>query len=643
MAKRKHEKKQNKADASRGEGGDKKARIPTESREPPCNADKAIPVTILSGFLGSGKTTLIKHILTSKTHGLRIAVIVNDMSELNVDGQTIKASVKKTKKEVVTLENGCICCTLRGDLIREINQIQKKKAFDYVLIESTGVAEPQQVAESFCVDPETNALAPNTEQMLWNVARLDTCVTVIDTVNFSDYVSSLHQFQEIFNDGLDGETEESEREGQKSISELMVEQVEFANVILLNKVDMVTQETIDLTKRLIQVLNPKARVIEGSFGNIDLLNILNTRLFNMQEASASPGWLSSLQHGVDTDHGEADEYGVTSFVYRARKPFHPQRIHSFLKQLFCFAEEWASSPEEARMAYGKNTEPTKEKYGTILRSKGTCWIAGRDHRKAAWAQSGRIVQLIFDAPWHCDIPESDQVDTESDFDYRNIPELFKGTFGDCRQEIVFIGTTLNRGSIEEELNKSLLTDEEMKHHSTTLPIGAYPDPLTPLAIEFDEARSLFIIARQGQSQHIRVLPGSSLCLSNLALNIMDEDVEDSIRSVRVWLDVSDDVERGILLATLRPCQHEQHSMSLNLLAPSEEESASSTIYRRIRVEIVPKKGVDKNPDEWLSACEVHITGAIEPVAYAPTTDENEDGSIASETEDNHCDRGDCPF
>jgi G3E family GTPase len=161
MAKRKHEKKQNKADASRGEGGDKKARIPTKSRESPCNADKAIPVTILSGFLGSGKTTLLKHILTSKTHGLRIAVIVNDMSELNVDGQTIKASVKKTKKEVVTLENGCICCTLRGDLIREINQIQKKKAFDYVLIESTGVAEPQQVAESFCVDPETNALARN--------------------------------------------------------------------------------------------------------------------------------------------------------------------------------------------------------------------------------------------------------------------------------------------------------------------------------------------------------------------------------------------------------------------------------------------------------------------------------------------------
>ena len=210
------------------------------------------------------------------------------MAELNIDGQTIQ----RTKKEVIKLQNGCICCTLRGDLIREIHALQQLGSYDYVLIESTGIAEPQQVAESFCVNPDTIELAGDSEDMLWNSARLDTCVTVVDAVQFPNYINSLNRFKEVFRDGLD---DAEVNEGEKSISELMVEQVEFANVILLNKVDLVSPPQLVTARKLIESLNPKARIVTGSFGKIDLHAILNTQLFNMKDASESPGWLVSLK------------------------------------------------------------------------------------------------------------------------------------------------------------------------------------------------------------------------------------------------------------------------------------------------------------------------------------------------------------
>ncbi len=463
-------------------------------------APERIPVTVLSGFLGTGKTTLLKNILESSEHGLKIAVIVNDMAELNIDAALVQQTkaititddaenktdekeddsaaensnsdsnndgvntntIMQVEREVISLQNGCICCTLRGDLIRGIAEFVKSKKYDYVVIESTGIAEPQAVAQAFCYDPSTEQLAQSEEEMLWTQARLDTCVTMVDALDFPKQLASLGMFSGTYKDGLDTSTPEGREEGEKSIINLLMEQVEFANVILCNKTDLVSEEEQEKTINLIHKLNPGAKIIPTEFAKVDLKNILNTELFDMKEASESPGWLQSLKDHSLTS--EIDEYGVGSFVYRARTPFHPVRIAKWIDSILHFANEWKElSPDEKQSQSDEKHKRMVDEYGNILRAKGFCWLAGRDTFMIGFAQSGRIGGLVPVMPWYTLIPR-DQWGITDPKDLAMIESKFDVPHGDRRQEMVFIGTDLKIDSIRSALDKCLMKKKELKHY-----------------------------------------------------------------------------------------------------------------------------------------------------------------------------------
>lgn len=397
---------------------------------------EALPVTVLSGFLGAGKTTVLSHILNNR-EGKKVAVIVNDMSEINVDAALVQqeVSLNRSEEKLVEMSNGCICCTLREDLLEEVTKLARDGRFDYLLIESTGISEPLPVAETFTFADENGV-------SLSDVAKLDTMVTVVDAVNFlKDYEEA--QFLQEKGESL-GEDDE------RSVSDLLVDQAEFADIILISKTDLVEKSDIERLTAILKTLNTHAQIIPITQGQVDLDTVLNTGLFNFERAQQAPGWLKEMRG----EHvPETEEYGISSFSYLARRPFHPQKFHHFLH----------------------NTEG----YGKLIRSKGYFWLATRPEFAGQWSQAGGIARYGFAGMFWKALPKSSW---PTDEEYlASIEKLWVEPFGDMRQELVFIGQGLDADEITRALDDCLLSEEEVlrgKEYWKTLddPFPAWEQP-----------------------------------------------------------------------------------------------------------------------------------------------------------------------
>ncbi|MCF7757522.1 GTP-binding protein [Paenibacillus xylanexedens] len=377
---------------------------------------KQVPVTVLSGYLGSGKTTVLNHVLNNR-QGLKVAVIVNDMSEVNIDAALVKgeATLSRTEEKLVELSNGCICCTLRDDLMQEIEKLVNEGKYDYILIESTGISEPVPVAQTFTYADEESGID------LTSLARLDCLVTVVDANRF------WHDFGS--GQSLLDRNQATGDEDTRDVVDLLIDQIETCDVLLLNKCDLVDDTELNKLEGIIRKLQPNAKIIRTENGQVNPSEILNTGRFDFEKVSMSAGWIQELEKESHTP--ESEEYGIGSFVYRRRKPFHPSRLAEFMSY-------W---PEE------------------VVRAKGLVWLAAEGDVAASLSQAGPSIQFGPAGHWVAALPEADKEEI-----LRNEPDVLEkwdAQWGDRQTELVMIGIEMERASIEDELDQCLLSDEEM--------------------------------------------------------------------------------------------------------------------------------------------------------------------------------------
>tara|TARA_B100001559_G_scaffold75297_1_gene62176 strand:- start:1249 stop:2484 length:1236 start_codon:yes stop_codon:yes gene_type:complete len=379
-----------------------------------------LPVTVLSGFLGAGKTSLLNHILHNK-EDLKVAVIVNDMSEINVDAELIKneKTLSRTEEKLVEMSNGCICCTLREDLMVEVERLAKEDRFDYLLIESSGISEPIPVAQTFSFVDEDNGID------LSRFSYVDTMVTVVDAFNFFKDFGSPETL-------MDRELTDIE-DDFRTIVNLLTDQIEFANVIILNKTDLVEKEHLGILRAAIKKLNQSAKIIESTYGKVSPKEILNTGVFNFEEAEQSAGWMEELEKDEHTP--ETEEYGISSFVYRNKKPFDPERFWDYVEKKF---------PK------------------TVIRSKGLFWISSRPDQALVWGQAGGSLKADGAGVWWSSMLFKDRIRHLSFIqNQEQIESEWDKEFGDRKNELVFIGQGMDETLIRKDLDYCLATDEEL--------------------------------------------------------------------------------------------------------------------------------------------------------------------------------------